>query len=155
MPRTIGIIPGSTHIVDKDGGILTFFRLRWEEVRSLALFTPTVADLDLENQTAAIPTTNVFTALTGGWYRLNVSLRKTIPDGVSSSLTLTIGWTDHGTPMTETEAALTLDTNVAQQTTSKPMFVDANAPITVAVAYASNTPAKMTFNLGGFVENMA
>ena len=27
------------------------------------------------------------------------NLRKTLPDGVSSSLQLTLGWTDHGTPI--------------------------------------------------------
>lgn len=161
MPKQISQIPGDTQIVvPSRGSINTFFRLRWEEVRSALGFTPDVANIAPPNPVvtgvnAAINTTTAYTVLSGGPYRINYYMRKTIADGVSSSLTVTLGWTDHGLPVTETETALTVDATSAQQSLTKLVYADAASAITYAVAYASNTPGAMKYNVSIVIEQMA
>lgn len=161
MPKQISQIPGDTQIVvPQRGSINTFFRLRWEEVRNALGFTPDVASLGppdplYTSAHAAIVTTTAYTVLSGGLFRLNYYMRKIVADGVSSSLTMTLGWTDHGLPVTEAEAALTTDTTAAQQSLSKLVYADAASAITFAVAYASNTPGLMKYNVSVVVEQMA
>ncbi len=158
MPKSLSIIPSGVRIVDTLGAINEFFRFRWEELRSGFQTTPTVAgepDLQKTGQTAALATTALYTTKTAGLYRLSYYMRKTVADGVSSSLTVTWGWTESGTALTEAQPALTTDTTAAEQSGSKLVYADANTNLTIAVAYASNTPNRMTWRIDNCVELLA
>jgi hypothetical protein len=157
MPRTLAPIPEGVQIVDQFGAITTFFRLRWQSLIDGFLFTPAiaVASSDAPNPTAAIPTTAVYTTRSGGRYRVSYRMRKTVADGVSSSLTFTLGWVEGGLAQTKVFAALALDTVFAEQDGVIPLRVDGGTDITFAIAYASNTPNLMAFNYDVTVEQLA
>jgi hypothetical protein len=147
MPQSLGPIPAGVVIVDDDGAITDFLRLRWQQLIDGFQQTPSVASVLAVGQTADIATTAAFTTRTTGTYRVNYYLRKTVADGVSSSLTFTWGWTEDGVPLTSTAAALTLDTTGATQSGSLVVDADAATDLTFAVSYASNTPARMTYRI--------
>ena len=152
MPQSLPPIPQGVPIVDPNGAITAFFRLRWEDIITAFTTTPSIANVPKRTQTAAIATVAAFTTKRAGTYRISYYLRKTVADGVSSSLTFTWGWTETGVPLTESAAALTTDTTAAQQSGSKVVYADAATDLTFAVAYASNTPGQMTFRLDVVVE---
>lgn len=141
-------IPADVQIVEKDGTINDFFRFRWQELIDASVQSPLITDaLELLNQSAAVPTTTVYTVTADGLYRVGYYLRKTILDGVSSSLQVTLSWTDtDGAACSHTFAALTTDTNVANDSASYELRAKANSDIEVSIAYASNTPGTMHFD---------
>lgn len=157
MPRSLAPIPEGVPIVEEGGSITTFFRLRWQSLVDGFLFTPSIASLSSgsPNPTAAIPTTAVYTTRAAGRYRVSYRMRKTIADGVSSSLTLTVGWIEGGTAQTKVFPALTLDSVLAEQDDVLPLRVDSGTDITASFAYASNTPGLMAFNYDITVEFLA
>lgn len=147
-------IPAGVVIVDPAGAITDFFRLRWEELIARFQTSPTVATVQKLTQTAAIVTVAAFTTRAAGNYRITVALQKTIADGVLSSLTTTISWTSRGIAMTHAFAALTTDALGANDSEPWSFWADANSDISYAIAYASNTPAKMTFHADVTVESV-
>ncbi len=154
--RTLQPIPEGTPIATKEGTITLFFRLAWQALIDSFVFTPTVSQIANLAKTAAIATAAVYTTRSSGLYRISYYLRKTVADGVSSSLQVTFGWTDRdGTALTQLDTALTTDTVSAHQSGSIIVYARANTDLTYAVAYASNTPQKMTFNADVMVEAMA
>jgi hypothetical protein len=159
MPRALPPIPANTPIADvKDGTITTFMRLRWQQLvdgwaqtGATAAFSTVAA-----GQTAALPTTAVFTTPTPGVYRVTWFVRKTRADGAASSLTVTIGGVDlDGQPLTYSGAALTLDTTTAWQSDTKLLRCRAPSDLTVAVAYSSTTAGQMRYDLEVRVEQVA
>lgn len=155
MPQSLSPIPLGTPITNKDGTITTVFRLLWQEIQNAFVLVPTAFSLGLTAQNASIATTSLLTTPASGLYRISYYLRKTVADGVSSSLTFTWGWTQGGTPLTETAAALTTDTASAHQEGSILVQADANSDLTYAVLYASNTPGTMEYDGYVVVERMA
>lgn len=147
MPQSLAPIPAGVVIVDREGTITDFFRLQWQQLINGFQQSPSVASVLAVDQTAAIATTAAFTTRTTGTYRVTYYLRKTVADGVSSSLTFTWGWTEDGVPLTSSAAALTLDTTAASQSGSLVVEADAATDLTYAVSYASNTPARMTYRI--------
>lgn len=97
----------------------------------------------LTAQVASITTTAVpIQKLTAGLYRLSYYMRKTVAASVSSSLTVTLGWTDGGVALTQAFAALTTNTTAAFQQDSILIRSDADpASISYAVLYASSGTA--------------
>jgi hypothetical protein len=152
MARTLGAIPADSAIVEADGTVTTFFRLLWETLRTTFQNVGTVASVRKADQTAALVTASAYTTQAEALYRVSWYLRKTIADGVNSSLTITLGWTNRAVALTEAGAALVTDSVLAQQSGSKVVRADAASDLTYAVAYASNTPAKMTYDLDVSVE---
>lgn len=153
MPVTISEIPSGVQIVEEGGEINLFFRLRWEEVRALAQAAASIAQQVYPGtQNAAIPTTAAYTTPNGGAFRISYYLRKTVADGVASSLTFTYHWTESGVPLSESAAALVTDTTTAQQSGAKVVNADANTDLAFAVAYTSTTPGAMKFLLTVTVE---
>lgn len=146
MPLSLAPIPLEVPIVDPDtGAITTFYRERWQQLIDGALQTPRREALPLAVSTAALPTTIVLTTPQGGIFRLTAYVQKTIADGVSSSLTVTFGWTSNGVPCTRTFAALATDVAGANDSVTWMFPADVNSDITAAIAYASNTPAGMAW----------
>lgn len=155
MPSSLAPIPADTAIVDRSGVINTFFRLRWQQLIDGFQVTPSKANVPVASRNSALGTTTVYLALAAGRYRITVYLRKTTPDGVSSSLTLTVGWTDGASPCVKVFGALTTDTAVANDSYTHMVNVDVNTNITIAVAYASNTPGTMVWKAYAVAEVLA
>jgi hypothetical protein len=109
----------------------------------------------LTGQTAAIGATPLpLASVNAGRYRIAWYARVTTPDGVSSSLTITLGWTDGAIACTQSGAAITGDAVTSTQSGSIMIQSDANAPISYLTAYASNTPAKMNYRLSLVCESL-
>jgi hypothetical protein len=147
MPNTLAPIPLETEITDREGRITVFFRERWEQLIGGFQVTPLVAQLEFTGQQAAIALTSAYLALAAGLYEVGYYARKTAADGVNSSLQFTWSWVDHGVALSEADAALVLDTTAAQQSRTKLLYADGQTDLSFAVAYASNTPGAMAFEL--------
>lgn len=136
-----------------------WFLALWSAVRAqpleIGLSSTGAPPVNLTGQTAAIATTPIpLPTINGGAYRVTWYTRKTVADGFSSSLTITIGWTESGIAQTRVGAALATDTVLAIQSESVMFLNDQSTAITYAVAYASNTPNKMTYRLSVLVEEL-
>ena len=155
MPQALGPIPSDQEITERGGPITTYFRLRWQELIYSFTQVPTAAAIDTGVLDAALATTTAQTVTAAGVYRLGLYIQKITADGVSSSLTPTVGWTSRGVPLTHAFAALTTDTAGANDSHLWEMYVDANSDVTYEVAYASNTPGNMTYRGNGALEKLA
>lgn len=155
MPHVLDPIPVGAQIVDPKGGITIFFRLRWEALRSFFQLTPTRAAQSVTGQNASLPTTTLYTTLSPGLYRITTYARKTTADGVSSSLIVTLGWTENGVPVTLNLPTLAVDSTTIAQGISTPIQVDSGINLSVATTYASNTPGNMLYDLYTSVEQLA
>jgi len=121
------------------------------ESASSLLSTP----VELTNQSATIATTAIpLPALTAGLYVMRYYARITVADGVSSSLTVTLGWTESAQALTFSGAAMTGDTVTTVQSNTIMVQVDANTSLRYSTVYASNTPAKMRYRLSVTVESL-
>lgn len=85
--------------------------------------------------------------LTSGTYLVSYYARITSPDGVSSSLTVTIGWTESGQALSVSGSAMVGDSLTTVQTGTTLVILDPSSTITIGAVYASNTPNKMLFRL--------
>lgn len=105
-----------------------------------------VAQVLLDHQQASIVTANLLlTNLAGGAYRVQYHTKIQVVDGVASSVTVTIGWTQDGNACAFSGAVLNGNTANTQQQRTFPIVIDANTDITYAVAYVSNTPGQMKY----------
>lgn len=104
---------------------------------------------------AAISATPILVTLTAGLYRVSWYLRITTAAGTSSSVTVTIGWTETAVPLTFSGPAVTGNTTSTVQSQTFLLRSDGAAPITYAVAYASNPAGIATYRLDVVVESVA
>jgi len=123
--------------------------------------TQLVADVDaaparlqtasVSGQHASIGTTAIQTgSLATGLYRVTWYARVTTPattGAATSSLTVTLGWTDGGVTCTYSGAAMTGNTTGTVQSQTQMVNVAAASPITYATTYASNTAGQMVYKL--------
>ena len=109
----------------------------------------------LSAQHAAVTTTDVPTgALAGGVYRLSYVLQVTQAASVSSSVTVTAGWTANAQTFSVAGATLTANTLTTQDNGSLLMNVDAGTPITYAVAYTSSGSTALQYSLSVRAEQL-
>lgn len=161
MSLALAPIASAAEIIEKDpqtgkmlGTISVFFRqwlLSLIDRLQKAVYLPTAA-IQKTNQHAAIGTAIAYTVAVGGIYRISYAIRKVVADGVSSSLTVTLGWVHRGASLSLSGAALTADSTTAFQSGTTLAHVDASSNITYAVAYASNTPDQMQYDVDVTVE---
>lgn len=91
----------------------------------------------LTGQSASIATTSLpLPALTTASYRLIYYARITTAGSVSSSLTVTVGWTDGGVVQSYSGAAMTGNTTTTTQNGVLLLDVDAVTSLTYATTYA-------------------
>jgi len=83
----------------------------------------------------------------GGYYRVNWYGRVTQAASVSSSLSITIGWTESGHALSFTSAAVTGNTTTTTLVGSLAVVIDAPGPITFATTYASSGATPMQYGL--------
>ena len=155
MPQNLAPLPEGAEIVDGDRSPTAFFRLLWQMIRDSMVRTPTEARISGSGQTAALATTTIRTTTLQADYEVGYYIRKTTADGVSSSLTVTLGWTENGVAQTRAFAALATDTTGANQSAVIPILADAATDITIAIAYASNTPGTMVYLYRAAVKRLA
>lgn len=107
----------------------------------------------LTAQGAAIATVAVPTpALTAGLYRVSYYARITRAGTLSSSLTVTVSWTDGGIACSQAFAALTGNTTATVQVGSVMVRADEATTIRYATAYASSGATSMQYALDVRVE---
>ena len=113
------------------------------------LLTP----ITLTGQAASIPLTPMpLPSLAPGPYRVSTYARVTVADAVSSSLTVTLGWTETGLALTHSFAAMTGNTTATVDSQTWLIEIDQASPISYATTYASGTPGAMHYRLTLIVE---
>lgn len=146
-------IPLRTPIVDGvRGAINEFFRLRWEELRTLTGQVAAKGVYTATGQGASILSKQVITAFVAGSYRVTFTARRTTPDGAGSSLQFTWHGTDGGVPLSVAAAANAVDTTASIYSATQLLEIDANTDVTFDMVYASTTPGAMRFKVRVVVE---
>ena len=146
-PQTSKPLPGFT--MGKDFGNWLFTSV----VQQIATAPSLYPAVSLVAQSASIGTTPIpLPALATGVYRVTYYTRITTADAVSSSLTITLSWTDGAVTCSLSGAALTTNTTATVQSSTAMVSIDASSPISYSVTYASNTPGAMKFKLIMLVE---
>ena len=155
-PRDPNVPPGQT---DPGEGIVSDTWNRWFVAQAQAVNTASVTATPPTSLTAlggAITTTSLVPALTAaGIYKLSYYARITTPGTVSSSLTVTLSWTDHAVGQSFTGAAMTGNTTTTWQALTFPAYVDAGLPVTYSTAYASVGATSMVYELYVLIEQIA
>lgn len=132
------------------GAFVTSGWLRWvqELWQGVTRSCQQIGLVSLTAQTASIGATAVPTpALTTGRYLVRWYTRVTTPGTVSSSLMVTIGWTDGAVAQTTSGATLTANTTTTQESGSILVTADAATTITYATTYASAGATAMAYAL--------
>lgn len=145
-------------VEDKDGRLL-LPRVWIDWFASLGLQidrqTTTLNVVELFNLSGNIPPTPIpLDSLSEGLFRITYYTRINLAAAVSSSLQITLGWTDNA--VTCFIAADPLTTNTVGTVQSNTIMVrnDQASPITYSVTYASDLPGQMLFNLFIMVEQI-
>jgi hypothetical protein len=156
MPNTLTPIPLGQKIVEpKTGAITIFFREAWESLRAAVATVPTVGSgIGLTNQSTALASQLIYTAPVAALFRVSYYIRKTVADGVSSSVGFVWHWTESGLPQTLTDTVLATDTTGAVAANDKLLDVDANTNVTCDISYASNTPGTMRYRFKVRIEQI-
>lgn len=117
--------------------------------------TPTLlVGVHLTAQTASIAATPFSTpALSAASYRITYYFRVTTAASISSSLLVTLSWTQGGVSCSKSFAAVTGNTTATTDSGSYTVTVDQASPINYATTYASvGTP--MAYSLDVFMETI-
>src|SRR4051812_43985035 len=123
-------------------------------VQSVAvLLGPATQGGRLTNQNQSLGVSSLATGkLAAGTYRVTYYARKTFADGVASSLTVTLGWTENGLALSLSGAPMVADTVSSPQNGSITVTIDGNSALTYSTAYASTTPNRMRYKVEFTVE---
>ena len=107
-----------------------------------------VGSVSLETQAASIGATAIETpALTQGLYQVSYAARVTRAATTSSSLTVTIAWTDGGVACTSSGAAMTGNTTATQQSGFLLIQVDDATTVRYSTTYANVGAQTMQYQL--------
>jgi hypothetical protein len=102
----------------------------------------------VEGQTAAIGATALpLGALATGVYRVSYLARITTAATISSSLTVTLGFTNGGVACALSGAAMTGNTTTTVQSDTVLVTIDASTPLTYSTAYSSMGATAMAYSL--------
>lgn len=143
------------NLTGEQPGFLSFLWEKW--VRALLARvnqTPQLLGvLSKTLQSAALGATAIPTpTLAPGLYRVSYSARVTRPATTSSSLTVTVGWTDGTVACSESSAAITGNTTGTQVNRTMLVRIDSATTITAATAYSSVGATTMQYRLDVTVE---
>lgn len=108
----------------------------------------------LTAKSATIGATPILVTQFSGLYRVSFYVRITTAAATSSSVTVTIGYTESGVPLTFVFPALTTNTIQSVQSGTCLLRSDAAAPITYAITYASNPAAAAVYRLDVVLEQL-
>lgn len=154
MAAALPPIPLEAPVTEDKTFVLTQDWWRWIDlfIRRFQKCAQTLKAIALTGQTAAIVTSNLYTTLEAGVYRVSYAMRVTTPATTSSSLTITIGWSDAGVALSQSGAALTGNLVTSQQNGSFLVRCDGGSIITYAEAYASVGGTSMIYKCDLTVE---
>lgn len=131
-------------------GLLTDSWNKWftDQNSIIANTSATISSVSVDSQTASIGATAMpVGALAPGLYFISYYTTITTAAGVSSSLQVTLSWTDGGVVKQFNGAALTGNTTSENESNYKLILVDSATPVTYATTYASNPAAAMNYKL--------
>lgn len=158
MAPTLQPLPWIAPVTTQQGSYINPDWGRWFDIlrTSVGNAAVTLGDpVALTNQGASISTTAIpLLALANGYYKVNWYARVTTADAVSSSLAVTIGWTESSVSLTKAFTALTGNTTSTVDGQSVVVLIDQNSALTYATTYASNTPGAMRYRLSVIVESV-
>ena len=106
-----------------------------------------IASLVFTAQTAAISATALATPANPGLYRVSYNTHVTTAAGVSSSVTVTVAWTQSGSAVSDSSAALTANATNVARTGSLLLQLDGGTAVNVSTSYASNAAGAMAYEL--------
>lgn len=137
--------------------------LGWEYIKWLGELATTVgnaperkAKVALTGLVASIGVTPLpIASLSAGVWRVSYRFRITRAGTVSSSLQLTLGWTEGGVPISASGAAVVTNTTSSVQWGTFLVRVDGNTPISYSTTYASVGATAMQHDLDLVAEALA
>ena len=149
-------VPLRTTVFGADRNISQYWAFWLTQLRArLNLCPERIGLTSLTGQTAALSATAVSTAvLHTGLYRISYYVRVTTAATTSSSVTLTLGWTDRTVACSQAGAALTGNTTGSVQSGILLVQVDTNTTVTYTAAYASVGATAMQYALDVAVEEI-
>ena len=154
-PRSRKVKPGQK---DPNEGMLSdpwipFFTNQNQVIQSVSqVLTPTV---ELTDQSASIGLTAIPTnTLSAGVYRVSYYVRVTQAAGTSSSIIVTLSWTDGGVSCGMSSAALTGNLTSTVGTGTAVTEIDASSPISYSTTYASVGAPVMKYKLTVILETL-
>jgi hypothetical protein len=100
-----------------------------------------------DGNAAVVAPTPIGAEQSAGLYRFTYYAEVLVPDGVSSSLQLTITWTHNGKTLQRVYPAMTGDTIVTSQGIVDAVEIDGGSTVSYSLAYASNTPGSMHYQI--------
>lgn len=138
-----------------NGYVSTLWRDWFTALRDLLNTAPArVFSTHLTAQNTSLTTTTALTVPETGIYRLSYTARITQAATVSSSLTVTLGWTDTGVACSQAGAAMTGNTTTTVQSGSVVVYADAGSPVTYSTTRASVGATSMTYALAVLIEQV-
>lgn len=154
MPPEISPLYLSVPITQQDKPNL-FFIQQFSRLLAAVLSVSTLGEgYTASAQTAGKTGEPLQTTVVQALYRFTYYLDKTVADGVSSSLRVTLYWTENGQPRSHQFTNFTTDAAGANQSETLLFYCDASVGITFDLAYASNTPGAMTYDAWMRLEQM-
>ncbi len=149
-------IPSRDPVVEKSGLITRVWQVYFRNLRTDIDVAPAALhQVTLTGQTASIAATAIPSdALTAGLYRVSWYARVTTAATTSSSLTVTVGWTEGAVPLTVSGAAMTGNTTTTVQNATQVLQVDGSTPVTYATTYASSGATAMVYELTVLLEQL-
>jgi hypothetical protein len=149
-------IPSRDAVVDKTGLITRTWQVYFRNLRTDIDNAPASLNQEtLTGQSASIATTAVPSdVLTAGLYRVSWYARVTTAATTSSSLTVTIGWTEQSVPLTVSGVAMTGNTTTTVQNATQVVQIDGGTSITYATTYASSGATAMVYALTVLLEQL-
>ena len=135
---------------DREGTLPDIWVKYFQSQSDTLKLSPSVAStpVSVTAQAASIGITAIPTStLAGGLYRVSYYARITRAATVSSSLIVTIGWTETGVSLIQSGAAIIGNTTASNQNGTLFLQVDASSPVTYATTYASVGATTMQYKL--------
>ena len=142
-------MPARDAMTDEQGIVRRTWQVWFRNLTNTVDDAPSrIQTVSLVSQSASIGTTSIpSTSLTAGLYRVTWYLRITTAAGTSSSVTVTLGWTDDAVTMSLSGAAVTGNATTTSQTQTSLVAVDNASPVTYATTYSSSGAPAMQYAL--------
>lgn len=143
---------------DRRGKVRALVTIPWSEFFSdlagrVASTAQAIKSVVLTGQSASIGNTAIPTgALAAGTYRVSTYARITRAATTSSSLQITITWTDGGVTCSSTSAALTGNTTSTTQSQTLVLTSDQGVAVSYSTTYATLGVTTMTYSLNVILE---
>lgn len=145
--------PYASAAVGQGGRVSPFWQPWFERIVAAVTAMERLASVALTTQEASIAATDVGASLpAAGLYRVSYYARITRAATTSSSLTVTLSWTDGGVACSQAGAAMTGNTTATVQSDSVVVSVDAATAIQYATTYGTVGATTMQYALSLYLE---